>query len=53
MNLKAFWICLLAGCLLFLYGIRELYLRGEWMLFFLAILITAFSGSAILKRRKK
>ncbi len=52
MDVKALWVCLLAGCSLLLYGVRELYLRGDWIAFILGLLIVAFSFSGIYKRKQ-
>jgi len=47
------WFSLLAGCSLFLYGIKELYQKGDWVVFILGLLIIAFSISGIFKNRQK
>lgn len=53
MSPKTFWLSLLAGCFLLIYGIKEIYQRGDWVAFILAALIIAFSVSGILKSRQK
>jgi hypothetical protein len=53
MDRKTFWLSLVAGCFLFLYGIKELYQKGDWVVFMLGLLIIAFSASGIFKTRQK
>ena len=52
MDLKTLYFSLFAGCSLFLYGFKELYQKGDWVLFILGLLIVAFSVSGIFKKRQ-
>lgn len=53
MDWKFLWLSMTGGALLLVYGVRELYLRGDWVIFILSLLILAFTASAMLKGRRK
>ncbi|MGV8074670.1 MAG: hypothetical protein AB2L11_08960 [Syntrophobacteraceae bacterium] len=53
MDRKTQWLSLVAGFLLFLYGLKKLYQEGDWGLFVISALIMAFTVSMMLRARQK
>jgi uncharacterized membrane protein len=53
MNRAFQWLSLVAGLLLLILGVRNLYLEGDWVIFVLSMLIIAFSISGLLKGKQK
>ncbi|MFZ2447382.1 MAG: hypothetical protein WAW37_13580 [Syntrophobacteraceae bacterium] len=43
------WLSLVAGIVIFGYGIMKLFNEGDWVLFVLGLLIVAFSVSKMVK----
>ena len=53
MNQTTRWLSLLAGCALFLYGLKMMYGTSDWVIAVLGILIMVFSALGIAKNRGK
>jgi len=51
MNRSTQWLSLVAGLVIFGYGVMKLFGEHDWVLFILGLLIVAFSISKILKSR--
>jgi uncharacterized membrane protein len=52
MNRAFQWLSLVAGLLLLILGVRNLYLEGDWVIFVLSMLMIAFSISGLLKGKQ-